>query len=325
MANVPQGERLKNSSIGFFIFTCIIIIFISNSVFTFPQVLAYGNADLVIVYFLDVGQGDSIFIDTSGLDVLIDGGPRKAGSFVVDYLNDLGVFHVDLVVATHPDADHIGGLITVLNSSSVVVDTVLFNGEEKDTKTYRDFMAVVDSEELVVAERGQVYVLAENVSLIVLNPVQPLEFSDSNDNSVVVKLEVGKVSFLFTGDITFEAEEGMLSAGVNLESDVLKVAHHGSKYSTSMEFLDAVNPTYAVISAGRDNPYGHPHEETIQRLLSKGVIVYGTFVSGTIKMGTDGEEVKVYGNPEPIPENFNFTLILLLILVFVLLVRKVKL
>ena len=257
------------------------------------------NSNLVTVYFFDVGQGDSIFIDTNGKDMLIDGGRRGAGLTVMNYLSELDVSHLDIVVATHPDADHIGGLITILNSS-ITVDMVLYNNQTSDTKTYWDFMDLAENK-IVIAERGQIYVLDQDVNFTVLNPVQPLEFSKENSNSIVLRLQAGNVSFLFTGDATFETEESMINAGLNLESQVLKVAHHGSKYSTSTEFIEAVNPTYAVISVG-ENPYGHPSPETIQRLLNAGVIIYSTQVSGTIIIGTDGQAITIHGNPTPIPE-----------------------
>jgi len=257
------------------------------------------NSSIVAVYFFDVGQGDSIFIDTNNKDVLIDGGPRSAGLTVLNYLSELNISHVDIVVATHPDADHIGGLITVLNSS-IQVDMVLYNNQTSTTKTYQEFISLA-GDKMVVAERGQVYVLDYNVNFTVLNPTQPLEFSDTNDNSIVLRLQVENVSFLFTGDATFETEENMMNAGLNLKSQVLKVAHHGSKHSTSTEFIQAVKPIYAVISVG-ENPYGHPSPETIQRLLNEDVTVYNTQVSGTIVMSTDGQTIQVQGNPTPIPE-----------------------
>lgn len=258
------------------------------------------NQPLVRVYFFDVGQGDAIFIDTNGQDVLIDGGPRSAGSTLVGYLADLGVSEIAYVVATHPHEDHIGGLISVLESS-ISVSVVLYNNQSATSRVYQDFMSLAQGR-ITIVQRGQQYILSENVNFTVLNPVQPLEFTDVNGNSIVLRLQVGNVAFLFTGDATFEAEESMMDAGLNLSSQVLKVAHHGSRYATSEAFLEAVNPSYAVISAGIGNPYGHPHNETVQRLLSKGVTVYGTYVSGTIIMGTDGQTVYVYGNPTPIPE-----------------------
>ena len=273
----------------------------------------FSSSTKVTIYFFDVGQGDSILIDTAGKDMLIDGGPHRADRIILYYLSQLNVSQIDVVVATHPDEDHIGGLIDVLNSS-IVVDMVLYNNQTSTTETYQDFIKLA-KDKIVVANRSQVYVLDSNVNFTVLNPMQPLEFgNDENSNSIVLKLQVRNVSFLFTGDATFKTEESMMNAGLNLESQVLKVAHHGSKYATSDKFLDAVKPVYAVISAGKNNRYGHPHEETIQRLLNHNVTIYGTFASGTIKMSTDGQTIEVYGNPEPIPEYSSTILMLILIL-----------
>ncbi|MEM2953064.1 MAG: ComEC/Rec2 family competence protein [Candidatus Bathyarchaeia archaeon] len=301
-----KNRRLRNR-LTFSAVLCCVFLSLTNMTFS------YENSTLATVYFFDVGQGDSIFIDTNGLDVLIDGGPHSAGATLMSYLNGLHVSRIDVVVATHPHEDHIGGLITVLGSS-IIVSTVLYNGEVTTTQVYSDFIGLAQGK-IEIAERGQVYVLDANVNFTVLSPTQPLEFNDVNSNSIVLRLQLGNVAFLFTGDATFEAEDSMMSAGLNLESQVLKVAHHGSKYATSTEFLNRVNPTYAVISAGLDNPYGHPHNETIQRLLNKGVTVYGTYVSGTLIMSTDGQTVKVHGNPTPIleyPQNMILFLMLAL-------------
>jgi competence protein ComEC len=160
--------------------------------------------------------------------------------------------------------------------------------------------------------------LTETANLTVFNPVQPLEFTSVNDNSVVVKLQIGDTSFLFTGDAGADAEQSMLDAGLDLQSDVLKVGHHGSRTSTTQPFLDSVAPSYAIISAGENNPYGHPHQETIEKLLAKGVTVYGTFRSGTIIASTDGTSVVFQGNPEPIPE-FQSSIILSIFMIATLL------
>jgi len=267
-------------------------------------VTASEDSSSVTVHFIDVGQGDSILIDTPNRDVLIDGGPEAEGPRVLNYLGSLSITRIHLMVATHPHKDHIGGLIDVL-SSVTNVDEILINNQTYTNKTYTNFMNLVKSHSVTVAQRGQTFILTETANLTVFNPVQPLEFlsvNDANKNSVVVKLQVGNTSFLFTGDAEADAEQSMLEAGLDLQSGVLKVGHHGSRNATTQLFLDDVAPSHAIISAGEGNPYGHPHEETIQRLLAKGVTIYGTFHSGTIIASTDGTAIIFPDSPQPIPE-----------------------
>lgn len=279
-----------------------------------PPIVSASTFGDGTVYFLDVDQGDSILINTDGKNVLIDGGPRAAGSTLLGYLSSVNVTHIDFLIATHSHEDHIGGLIAVMESA-IAVDVVLYNGYNYTSQTFQEFMSLAQECNLTLAERNQVYPLSATTNFTILNPVQPREFAntDINANSIVLKLQVNNVSFLFTGDATADAEQSMINAGLSLHSDVLKVAHHGSRTSTSQAFLDAVNPTYAVISAGVNNTYGHPHEETIQRLMDKGVITYGTYASGTIVFTTDGNAIAVQDNPEPIPE-FPSTMILPILL-----------
>ncbi len=308
-----------------FIFAFLLMLFSASIIVSTSIRMGCGNSCLVTVYFFDVGQGDAIFVDTNGLDMLIDGGPRKAGAALMGYLEALNVSRISFVVATHPHEDHIGGLVAVLNSS-INVDAVLYSGESATTQVYSNFISLAQGK-VTLAERGQEYVLSDDVNFTVLNPVQPLEFSDSNSNSIVLRLQAGNVAFLFAGDATFDAEESMLNAGLNVTSQVLKVAHHGSRYATSATFLNDVNPEYAVISAGVDNTYGHPHVETVQRLLEKGVTVYGTYLSGTIIMSTDGQTVQVHGNPKPVsefPQGVVLCLILVLVMFFVFWMKNLR-
>ena len=264
--------------------------------FTFAA--TYAN---VTVHFIDAGQGDSILIDTSGVDVLVDGGPQAAGATVLNYVNGLNITHINLMVATHMHEDHIGGLITIL-SSTVQVDEILVNNQPDNTLAYTNFMNLAKSHTILAAQRGQVYNLTATANLTILNPVQPLEFTDQNENSIVMRLQVGETSFLLDGDAEANAEHSMLNSGLDLKSNVLKVGHHGSRYATTDEYLDKVKPKYAIISAGKDNPYGHPHAETVQRLLAHGVTIYGTFKSGTIVSSTDGTSITFQNSPQAIPE-----------------------
>lgn len=208
-------RRLQNR-LAFTSVLCCFFLFLGN------MLSSYGDSTLVTVYFFDVGQGDSMFIDTEGLDVLIDGGPCEAGATLIGYLEELKVSTINIVVATHPHEDHIGGLVKVLNSS-ITVNTVLYNGEAAATQVYSDFISLAQGK-IEIAERGQIYVLDADVNFTVLSPLQPLEFSDVNSNSIAVRLQAGNVAFLFTGDATFEAEDSMMNVGLNLDSQVLKVA-----------------------------------------------------------------------------------------------------
>jgi len=274
----------------------------------------------VNIRFYDVGQGDSEFIETSGMNVLIDGGSAQNASVLLNYLNELNITHIDLMIATHPHEDHVGGLVAVLNSI-ITVSQILFNNQSYSSQSYQQFLALAQNHVLSVACRGQTIPLSETAQLVILNPVQPLEFSNVNDNSVVARLDVLNVSVLFTGDAEADAEQSMLNAGLNVSSRVLKVGHHGSRTATSQQFLDAMNPSIAVISARINNTYGHPHAETIDRLLAKGVVIYGTYVSGTITMFTDGFEVNVADSPEPIiPEFPSFLWIPILMAAYSLLI-----
>jgi len=256
----------------------------------------------VTVHFIDVGQGDSIFIDTQNRDVLIDGGSASASSTVLDYLDSLNITHIHLVIATHMHEDHIGGLISVLDST-LTIDEVLVNNQTHTSATYANFIANAQTHTVTIAQRGQTFILTETANLTIVNPVQPLEFGDQNDNSVVTKLQVANTSFLFMGDAEEPAEQSMLvSSVVSIKCDVLKVGHHGSYTATSQTFLDIASPTYAIISAGQDNSYGHPHNVTIQKMLTKNVTVYTTIASGTIIAQTDGTTITFQNNPQPIPE-----------------------
>ncbi len=248
----------------------------------------------VIVYFWDVGQGDAILISTGEKNVLIDGGPESAGSTLLGYLWSVNVTHLDFLVATHPHEDHIGGLPAVL-TSNITVDVILYNGQNYSSQIYQQFLGIAQGHNLTVACRNQFYPLTATVNFTILSPTQPFELSSSNlnTNSVVLKLQVKNVRLLFTGDATAQAEQKMLDAGLNLQSAVLKVGHHGSNTSTSQPFLDAVNPIYAVISVGANNQYGHPHNETTQLLDSKGVITYRTDTLGTIIFSIDGTTATV--------------------------------
>lgn len=237
------------------------------------------------VYYIDVGQGDSILIDLGETEVLIDGGGKSPG--VVAYLNEYVDGAIEVMVATHPHADHIGGLIAVLDS--FIVEEIWLNGDTSNSKTYQEFMSRVNTEGASINEalRGQ-SIEVGNLSFFILHPIKPL-VDDTNNNSIVLRLSYGSVDFLFTGDAKKEAENSMLEAGLTVQADILKVGHHCSRTSSSAHFIEAVKPEIAIYMAGEGNRYGHPHQETINVLTEYGAKVYGTDVNGNIIITTDGE------------------------------------
>lgn len=243
------------------------------------------------VHFIDVGQGDSILIQSpDGKTMLIDGGERSPG--VVSYLNKLGVKLIDVIVATHPHSDHIGGLVEVLQRSNV--GEVWINGQPHTTKVFEDFLIAIDKSgaKYHEAKRGEVIELGA-VRFQVLHP-GPALVQDMNGNSIVLRLAYGDISFLFMGDANFASEADMLAARQEVKATVLKVGHHGSATSSSTSFLKAVAPQVAVYSAGRGNSYGHPTPQAIARLRQTGTQIYGTDVNGTIKVTTNGKTLDMH-------------------------------
>ncbi len=259
-----------------------------------------AQAGVLTVEMLDVGQGDSILITSpGGKRVLIDAGIR--GADVVGRLKARGVEGLDLVIATHPHADHIGGMADVLHGLPVRFYTD--NGLPHTTRTYQAVMDAVEEEEITYrpAERGQSYRLDDGARVEVLFPDGvPLRNtrSDLNSNSVVVRLTHGDDCFLFMGDAEDPTEQALLHDGVK-PCGVLKVAHHGSSHSTSAAWLRAIEPTIALVSVGAENRYGHPDGDTLARLESAGATVFRTDLDGALLLESDGHRVVVTTDSAP--------------------------
>ena len=250
-----------------------------------PEGPARASLPLVAT-FLDVGQGDAIWVRTpDGEDVLIDGGPRTDGA-VRDYLLSHGCTDVELMVLTHPHADHVSGLVPVLEG--MPVDEVWYNGQQYASAIYGRFLGLIAAEGIFsrTVRAGETYTRG-SITLQVLHPAT-LRTSEANDNSVVCRMSYGDVDLLLTGDVEASGEGEMLGRGVPLKAEVLKVAHHGSDSSSTQGFLEAVAPEVAVISVGAGNPYGHPSAATVSRLRGMGAAVHRTDWCGTLVLTTDG-------------------------------------
>ena len=240
------------------------------------------------VYFIDVGQADSILVRTGDDNMLIDAGNNEDGPLIVSYLKELGVEKIDYLVGTHPHEDHIGGMDDVIKSFNV--ETYLMPDVLSTTKTFEDVLDALYSKNLSyeVPEEKKIYNLGDaSIEVIYVGE----EGGDLNDASIVLRLTYGGNSFLFTGDATSKVEKQILNK--DIKSDVLKVAHHGSNYSTTSEFLDKVNPEYAVISVGKNNSYDHPSLTTLEKLNKRGIKTYRTDEDGTIIFTSDGSNITV--------------------------------
>jgi competence protein ComEC len=255
------------------------------------------------VSFLDVGQGDAALIQTpGGEEVLIDGGPSEAGPRVIEALHSAGVRQIDLLLGSHPHEDHIGGLMDVL--VDVPVKQALDPGYAHGTSLQRKYLELLKTKGVKTtrARRGQRYDLQSGVQLEILAPEDPLvkgTSADANNNSVVARLTYGSTAFLFTGDMEEEERERLIQSVPHsqLRSDVLKVAHHGSHNGTDPQFLQIVQPRYAVISLARGNDYGHPHQEAVEALEQANAQILRTDQRGTVVFTSDGRQVHLQGAP----------------------------
>ncbi len=245
------------------------------------------------VAFIDVGQGDSAWLHVSdGTDILIDGGPVSAGPTVVAYLQANDVDDIEVMVVTHAHVDHYGGLVDVLRSA-IPVESVLYNGQVQSGSTYLSLLTEMQRRGLTPtpASVGQEYGWGA-IKASVLNPREAVT-GDPNEDSVVLLIAYGTRRFLFTGDIGSSTEQRIVALGTPVASDVLKVAHHGSRYSSSASFLSRVSPVFAIISVGAGNPYGHPTRETLDRLQASGALILRTDERGTIVVTSDGQTLEV--------------------------------
>jgi competence protein ComEC len=269
-----------------FIYPLILVLLLLAAVM-YVIVSFSGRSHPLRVVFLDVEQGDSILILQGSSQILIDGG--KDGTLLLEKLGKYIPFWdrtIETVIETHPDQDHIGGLASALKTYEV--SSVIETDQQSTSQTYALLEQLIEQKNIqkIIAIRGQKISFPEGGELEILFPLSSnaeIQEKDSNSASIVSRLAYGKDSFLFTGDLPSEKEQELISSFSELKTDVLKVAHHGSKYATGDEFLDAVAPKDAVISVGKNNMYGHPNQETLDRLIAHGVKIFRTDKIGDIE------------------------------------------
>ena len=253
-----------------------------------PAVTAPDEGSSFAVHYLDVGQADAALVECDGRYMLIDGGNAADSDLIYAYLKAQGASHLEYLVASHIHEDHIGGLSGALHYASA--DTALCPVTQGSTQVFQDLVLCLEQQgkALAVPQSGDTFDLG-SARVEILGPVR--EYDQANNTSIVLRIDYGQTSFLFTGDMEREAEADLLESGADLTATVLKVGHHGSDTSTSYPFLRQVMPAYAVISVGADNSYGHPSDDTLSRLRDAGTEVYRTDLQGTIIASSDGQHV----------------------------------
>ncbi len=257
-----------------------------------PRQVTVPDGDMA-VHFLDVGQGDcSLIVMPNGKTVLVDASIKDEGKNILEYLSYQKVTHIDYFILTHPHADHIGGAKEVVEGLSI--GKVVMPDIETDTATFENLLKAIDRKSIPIhiAKAGETISLG-NANIKILGPANKTD--DLNNMSIVFRLDYGKMSFMFTGDAETSSENDMLNKfGKNeFTADVIKIGHHGASTSSSVRFLNAVSPKYAVISCGKENSYGHPHTETIDTLNKLGIKYFRTDKVGNIVFSSNGETVKL--------------------------------
>lgn len=271
---------------GVVLFLIVIIYFFPNTSLTHVYAATSEQKDMQ-VHFINVGQGDSILIQTpDNKNILIDGGPPSSGAKLVSYLKEKSIETIDTIISTHPDIDHIGGLIPVVKTFKV--KEIIDSGKFYYTKTYFEYVKQIEKMDIPVrvANIDKTLQVGDNISIQYLN--ESSIFKTNNQSSLALKLTYGKVDFLLMSDVG-KKQEMRIADNYNLKAEILKVAHHGSDTSSALPFLQKVQPEKAIISYSKDNHFGHPVPSTIDNLLQVGATIYSTAKAGDIIVTTNGK------------------------------------
>lgn len=284
-------QKFKNLNVVLLLML-ILILFLTGCEINPEESFQYNNEDL-IVHFVDIGQGDSIFIQfPNGETSLIDAGPKVSSDIIVNYLKEMKVEKIDYIIATHPHEDHIGGLPEVIKNFEI--GKIYMPDKTANTTIFKRLLSEIKSKDLKVniPSAGEFIIDNNDLKYQVLAPNGD-KYDNTNDYSIVSKITFKDNSFLFTGDAEKISEKEMVEKGYDLTANVLKVGHHGSSTSTTEEFLRKVGPAYGVISLAKDNKYGHPHKETMELLNKNGIKVLRTDELGNIIIKSNGKDIEV--------------------------------
>lgn len=281
MVDKRNGIR-SYSILIFFICAISIAMFI-------PNIKTIAANKILKIHYIDVGQADCILIQNNGSNMLIDAGNREDGKSVVYYLKKQGVKKLDYIIGTHPHEDHIGGMSAVLKAFST--KKLIMPRVTSNTKTFMDLLLLVKSKNMKITTPivGNSFKVGDAVCTIMAP--NGGDYEDLNNYSVVIRMTFGSNAFMFEGDAEAISEKEILTKGLNVRADVLKLGHHGSSSSSTEAYLDKVKPEYAIISCGKNNDYGHPHKETLDKLIERNIKYYRTDINGSIVCTSDGKNI----------------------------------
>lgn len=297
-----QGRKSKSKSVftSVLFFAAVIAVILGRFNGNFETVkettasTAKVDSSVTAVHFIDVGQGSSTLLQSGSSGILIDAGEKEYGDEILKYLRSNGISTLEYVVATHPHTDHIGGLLTVLENFEVknIIMPKLTSQNAPTTKTYEKLLEIIAQKKIkaIAASYGKEYSVGE-ISLKILGPVE--QNKDLNNMSVICKAVVKTTSFMLIGDAETPEMKSVLSYKPDLSCDIMLMGHHGSRTSLQKSFLKQVDPNLAIISCGKNNSYGHPHEETLKYLKSSGIEFYRTDINGTIVIKCFDEGYKI--------------------------------